>query len=162
MKVPPLPPIVIDTREQLPYEFTDLKTVRLALEEGDYSLVGSVRDCAVERKSREDAWGCVGGSRVRFRDCLSRLTKLKSPAIVIESNLDDFVKPPPRTRLSPAQVVGAYISWSEEFRIPIFFCPSRAYAERVTLRWLMAYWRHLHRGSGASGGGVASAGLMSR
>jgi len=39
MKLPP-PVIVIDTREQLPYEFQGWQTKRQGLQVGDYSLVG--------------------------------------------------------------------------------------------------------------------------
>lgn len=151
-RLPSLPAIVVDTREQRPYEFAGLQTKRACLPAGDYSLDGH-DSCAVERKSKNDAWGCVGQSRVRFINCLSRLAGLQSPAIVIECSLDDFCNPPSRTRLSAAQGVGAFISWSQEYRIPVFWCPNRAYAERVTLRWLQAYWRHLHRENAGSGGG---------
>ena len=145
MKIPPPPPIIIDTREQLPYEFLGIASVqRGTLATGDYSLSQHEQSVCVERKSKSDAWGCVGGGRQRFTACLARLGAIGSPAIVIEASLDEFARPPARTRLTAAQAVGAYISWSQEFRIPIFFCPSRAYAERVCLRWLLSYWRHLH------------------
>jgi len=144
MKLPPLPTIIIDTREQKPYEFSGQQTKRQGLQVGDYSLVGHESACVCERKSKEDAWGCVGGSRSRFRSCLQRLAGVTYPAIVIESDLRDFSVAPARSRLTAAHAVGSFISWSQEFRIPIFFCPNRAYAERVTLRWLLAYWRHLH------------------
>jgi DNA excision repair protein ERCC-4 len=137
-----LPPIIIDTREQLPYEFSGYKTKRAALETGDYVLEG-FPECAVERKGKTDAWGCVGGSRRRFEDCLQRLAELERPAIVIECSLDDFATPPSRTRLTAAQAVGSYISWSAQYRIPVFFCTNRAYAERVTLRFLAAFYKHM-------------------
>ena len=136
--------IVCDTREQKAYEFSGFRTVRKKLDCGDYAWLGHEGECVVERKEKSDAWACVGASRHRFVACLIRLAQVRSPAIVIEASLDDFCNPPSRTRLTPAQAVGAYISWSQEYRIPVFWCPSRAYAERVCLKWLLAFQRHLH------------------
>lgn len=129
----------------MPYEFQGYATESAGLKCGDYSLAGHEQSVAVERKSKEDAWGCVGGGRERFVRCLQRLASVESPAIIIEANLDDFVVPPPYTRLSSAQGVVAFLSWSQEFRIPVFFCPGRGYGERVTVQWLTAYWRHYSR-----------------
>ena len=41
VEIPPMPPIVIDTREQLPWSFEDLPTVREKLDAGDYSVRGA-------------------------------------------------------------------------------------------------------------------------
>ena len=137
------PPIVIDTREQLPYVFAGFRTERAKLDAGDYSLAGLQSRVSVERKSVGDAYGCVGGGRKRFVRHLQLLAQLASPAIVIEASLDVFAQGHPRTRITGAQAVVSFISWSEEYRIPVFWCPNREYAERVTLKWLAAYLRHL-------------------
>src|SRR3972149_5293554 len=145
---PPMPAILIDSNEKAhgyQYSFDGFPTQVANLETGDYSLDGFQDRCGVERKQKSDLWGCVGGGRRRFKDCLQRLGAMQSPAIVVGSSLDEFAVKPDRTCLTPAQAVGSVISWAEEYRIPIFFCPSRAYAERVTLRWLMAFWRHKMR-----------------
>lgn len=135
--------IVIDTREQLPYEFAGFETERAKLNAGDYSLAGFQSRVSVERKSLGDAFACVGGSRKRFVRHLQLLAVLDSPAIVIEASLDIFAQGHPRTRITGAQAVGSFISWSQEYRIPVFFCPDRAYAERVVIKWLAAYLRHV-------------------
>ena len=137
------PVIVIDTREQLPYTFDGMQTVRLKLDAGDYSLLGHQSHVAVERKSKADAYGCVGGGRKRFERALARLAEVSRPAIVIECSLMDFTVPPPRTRINAAQAVGSYIKWACIYRIPIFWCDDRAQSERVTVRFLLAYLKHL-------------------
>ena len=144
MKVPPLPTISVDTREQLPYEFSGYTTKRVKVDAGDYSLAGLHSRVSCERKSAADMYGCIGGGRERFLRHLLLLARIDRPAIVIEADLQEFAQGNPRTRITPAQAVGSVISWACEFRIPVFFCPNRAYAERVVLRWLQAYWRHLH------------------
>lgn len=137
-----IPPIVIDTREQLPYEFEGYESVRGTLGAGDYSLVGFEGRVGVERKSKPDAYGCVGSSRRRFVHCLERLSLLDRAAIVIEADLKDFAKPPKRTLVTPAMAVGSYVSWACQYQIPVFFCDNREYAERVVVRFLMAYLKH--------------------
>lgn len=140
------PPIIIDTRERKAYSFSGFSAYVASLHTGDYSLEGHTEKVCVERKSATDAYGCVGTNRKRFGDCLKRLGEIERPCIVVECSLQEFCNPPPRTRITPAQAVGSYISWSCQYRIPVFFCGSREYAERVTLRWLMAYWKHVVKG----------------
>jgi len=139
------PAICIDTREQLPFEFAGLPTIRKKLDTGDYSLIGIEDKCVVERKSKVDAWSVVGQGRKRFVACLERLAVMDRPAIVIECSLAQFAVPPARTRLDARMGVGSYISWSCQYRIPVFWCGSREFAERVTIRWLMAYMKHMRK-----------------
>jgi ERCC4-type nuclease len=139
--------LIVDTREQHPFQFKGLNMVRGTLKAGDYSLVGYTGKVAVERKSHEDAWGCVATGRERFERCLERLAALDRAAVVIECNLRQFAERPEYVRrVTPATAVGSYISWACQYRIPVFFCDSRAYAERVTVRFLVAYLKHLANG----------------
>lgn len=137
------PRIVIDSRERHPYEFIGFPTVVKKLDTGDYSLEGFEHRVVCERKEKSDGFSCVGSSRKRFVNCLQRLGDIERGCIVIESSLADFAIPPPYTRVSGAQAVGSFISWSCRHRIPVFWCGSRAAAERVTLRWLAAYLKHV-------------------
>jgi ERCC4-type nuclease len=136
------PAIIIDTREQDPWPFAGLPQRIATLATGDYSLAGFESRVAVERKSKEDAYGCVGAGRRRFTDCLGRLAQLDRAAVVIECSLAAFSIPPARTRIDARMAVGSYISWSCTYRIPVFWCENRDYAERVALRFLMAFVKH--------------------
>lgn len=73
---------------------------------------------------------------------MERLALLDRAAVVIETDLKDFAKPPPRTKVTPAMAVGSYVSWACKYRIPVFFCDNRDYAERVVVRFLAAYLKH--------------------
>ena len=137
-----LPCLLIDTREQTPFLFDGYETRVATLKTGDYSLEGFDDRVAVERKSKEDAYGCVGSGRKRFVACLERLAELDRAAIVIERSLVDFATPPPRTRVDQRMAIGSYISWSCKYRIPVFWCDSRLHAERVTVRFLAAYVKY--------------------
>lgn len=137
-----LPRIVIDTREQTPFPLVDYVTVVSGLRTGDYSLEGYEDHVAVERKSKSDAYGCVGGSRERFEGCLVRLSALDRACIVIECGLSDFAIPPIRTKVDARMAVGSYISWSVQYGLPVFWCDTREYAERVTVRFLAGWMKH--------------------
>jgi DNA excision repair protein ERCC-4 len=142
--------IVVDTREQMAFPLTGFDIVRKKLNAGDYSLEGYEDRVAVERKNPADAWACVGSGRARFVDCLERLAGLDRAAIVIECSLSEFaVKPPYVKRITPATAVGSYISWSCRYRIPVFWCDNRQYAERVAVRFLAAYLKHVVKANAA-------------
>jgi ERCC4-type nuclease len=143
MKELVLPRIAIDTREQARFMFDGYESYRTTLQTGDYSLEGLTDVLAVERKSHGDAWAMLTAERKRFERCLERLSALDRAAIVIESSLSDFCIPPPQVkRVNAATAVGSYISWSCKYRLPVFWCDSRRFAERVTIRFLAAYWKH--------------------
>ena len=141
-----LPTIIIDTREQLPYAFTGYTVQRATLPTGDYSLLGYEHRIAIERKSREDAYGVVGSGRKRFTACLERLAALDQACIVIECSLAQFATPPERTLIDARMAVGSFISWMVAYRVPVIWCDSRAYAERIVIRFLAAYLKHVSNG----------------
>jgi hypothetical protein len=78
--------IVVDSREQLPYEFTGMvgqgseslvvPTVVQGLASGDYSIAGMEDQVAVERKSLDDLYGSVTWGRDRFEREIERRNKL--------------------------------------------------------------------------------------
>lgn len=57
--------VIIDTREQLPYNFT-FESTRATLKTGDYSLAGLESVVSIERKSLDDFVGCITTGRDRF------------------------------------------------------------------------------------------------
>lgn len=144
MKELVLPRVAVDTREQLRYTFPNNESYRVTLPTGDYSLEGFIDKVAVERKNHADAWAMLTDSRARFERCLGRLAALDRAAIVIESSMADFCIPPPQIkRVNAATAMGSYISWSTKYRVPVFFAENRQWGERVTLRILAAYYKHV-------------------
>jgi len=136
---------VQDTREQNPYRFEGYPVERRGLKTGDYSLSGYESRVCIERKSLSDAYGVVGGGRGRFVRELKLLSQIASPAIIIEANLDEFSKGLSRSSITPAQAVGSFVSWAEEYRIPTWFVTNHAYGERLAILWLRSFWRHVVR-----------------
>lgn len=138
------PRMVIDTREQAPLDFgADVLTVRRKLDSGDYSLEGFERMVAVERKNWTDAWSSMSTGRARFERCIGRLAKLDRAAIVIECTLAGLCERPHQIqRTQASSVVGGLISYSAQYAIPVFFCGTREFAARVTLRYLASWFKH--------------------
>lgn len=138
-----LPVLIIDTREQEPFAFNGYPAIRGTLKSGDYSLQGFESMVAVERKSYADCWSSMSQGRARFGRCVERLAKLDRAAIVIECSLTELAVQPSRIqRTNAASVIGGLISYSAQHAIPVFFCDSRMFAERVTLRFLASWYKH--------------------
>lgn len=153
----PTLPIVIDTRERAPWRFDGFTTKRGTLETGDYSIEGFESRVAIERKSKADAWGCVGGGRKRFERCMERLGGLESALVIIESSLDAYCIMPPQVaaakragkpHVEPSTAVGSYVSWMCRYRVPVVWVPDRNHAERIAIRFLGAYLKYRVREGG--------------
>lgn len=132
--------IVIDSREQKPYEFLGA-TVK-ALPSGDYSVAGMENRVAVERKTLADAFGSLGRCRARFEREMERLSKLDFAAVVIEATLEEFLRGGPYSQMNPKAAVNSLIAWSVRFRIPVFFAGGRRYARSLTYRLLEKFWKY--------------------
>jgi len=134
------PVIIIDTREQLPYEFPG--AVVRTLPTGDYSLVGLQDRVAIERKTKADAYGSLGQGRARFRREVERLAELDYAAIVIEATLPGFLCRPPHSKMNPRSAIGSLLGWSVRYRVPVFFAGDREHGQALTHKLLLMYARY--------------------
>jgi ERCC4-type nuclease len=133
-------PIVIDAREQRPYRYRGAVVARL--ETGDYSVLGAEGRAAVERKSKQDAYKCLGQERARFEREMERLARLEFGAVVVEASLRDFLCAPAFTCMSPRAAVRTLLSWCVKYRVPVVFASDRRHARAATLCLLRAFWRY--------------------
>ena len=150
-KIPPMPRIVVDTREQQPYGFENItikgkevrtyEIIRKALKSGDYSLEGLEQLISIERKSKEDAYNSLGCGRARLREEMQRLLSCRFSAIVIECSLKSFLSPPPYSQLNPKSAINTLNSWAIQYRVHVHFCGSRKSAMAMTLSYLRHFWR---------------------
>lgn len=156
--------VVIDSREQLPYEFsgmTDAKTsdalvvpvTSKGLPSGDYSLDGYESAIAIERKSLEDLYGSVTHGRERFEREIGRLNEgYKFAAVVIEASHDEILHPEKydpawSNRTKPASVEGTVVAWSIRYpRVHWWPCGSRGGAEERVFRVLKRFWEEMGKG----------------
>ncbi len=129
--------LVIDTREQLPYAFSDrVDTVRAALPAGDYSVEGLERLVAVERKSLDDFVSSVIHERARFRRELEKLQSYRAACIVVEADFADILYHSYYSKAHPAAVAGAALAIIIDYQIPVFLCSDREGACRFTEGYL--------------------------
>lgn len=139
--------VIVDSREQKPYRFERMAVA--ALPTGDYSIQGLEGEVAIERKSRQDAYASLGSGRARFKRELERLSRLNYAAIVVESSLPEFLRPPPFTRMNPKAAVNSLIAWSVKYRVCVFFAGDRVHAQALTRRLLEKYWKYAREAADA-------------
>jgi len=147
-------PVLIDNAEQLPYDFAGLRcdasdgggellipTQVANLEWGDYSLLGMEKECAVERKSHEDAVRTISQGRERFKRELAALSSgYKFAAVVVETDLLTLATvKPPFSEADPRNTYRTVMSWTVRYRVPWLFCGGRRLAEITTFRLLEKY-----------------------
>lgn len=137
------PVILIDTREQAPFPFSEnVDTERVALDAGDYSVRGLTATVAIERKSLDDLVGSITSGRERFMACCSRGSKLDFFCIVVEAALSDVIAGRYVSKTKPQSVVGSMLAIHVDFGIPTIWAGSRSNAANITERLLTRLWRN--------------------
>ena len=149
-------PIIVDTREQSPFEFAGItadskqgyrpiivEVVRGCLGSGDYSLQGMEQRIAIERKGLEDLFGTLGRGRGRFQRELIRLSEYDFAAVVVEADWNAIITAPPEhSKLSPKTIFRSCIAWQIRYpQIHWWLCPGRRFAELATFRILERFWK---------------------
>lgn len=141
--------IVCDSREQAPFTFAGFPAVVEveALQAGDYSVRGFENRIAIERKTLDDLLNSISTERDRFSRELQRLKACDAACVVVESPASALRSGRYRSRMDPASAWQSVIALSMRFRVPFWFCDSRADAEAVTFNFLRHYardrWREL-------------------
>lgn len=141
--------IIRDTREQDGFEFAGFPCTVTAgtLQSGDYALRGFERRVAIERKTLDDLLNSISTERDRFSRELQRLKAYDAACVVVESPAAALRSGRYRSRMDPASAWQSVIALSMRFRLPFWFCDSRADAEAVTFNFLRHYardrWREL-------------------
>ena len=138
---PPKPVIVIDSREQREWQFSDaVETVRGTLHTGDYSLQGHESTVTLERKSLADLVGSVIQDRERFSRELERMASFAFRAVLIESDLSAVRDHLYLSKAHPSAVFGSVCCLHADYNVPFIWCHDRPIAARVAERLL----RRLH------------------
>jgi len=137
------PIIVVDTKEQIPYEFHSGRVTveRRALPAGDYSLAGLELNVAVERKSLDDFVHTIIRERDRFRNELKILQTYSYACVVVEANLDDLFTSDYRSGAHPNSVFGAAMSIIIDYGVPVYFCSNRQMARHFVEEYLLRCFR---------------------
>lgn len=134
--------IIIDTREQTPWEFGYHDTAKQKLDTGDYSMVGFENIVAVERKKSVSELA-TNLSESRFEDVLDRLSSIKHPYMIFEFDIDDVYAFPvgsdipkrmwDKLRISGNYIIKRLIEIQLKYNIQVIFCGDASNAERFTV-----------------------------
>jgi ERCC4-type nuclease len=131
--------IIVDTREQIPWEFGFHDTAKQKLDTGDYSILGFENILAIERKKSVSELA-TNLSENRFKDVLERLSKIKHPYMIFEFSLDEIYNFPvgsdipkrlwDKLKISGNYIVKRLIEIQLQYNIQVVFCDDASNAER--------------------------------
>ena len=152
----PKPVVLVDTREQHPYELAGRHPSWIAaqrtatLKTGDYSIEGMESLIALERKSMVDAIQSTMVRREVFIRSCERLATFRWKAIIIEATYEEMKSyyhaqdEDLLTAAHPNAVCGSYDAIEAKFGIPIIYTSrSRILATERAASWLskhFTYW----------------------
>lgn len=131
--------IVIDSREQLPYEFNN--SIVAPLETGDYSILGMEKKITIERKSKQDAYYTIGKGRSRFCRELERMKFYDFKMIVIECSMGNFLIQPKYGGLHPNSAINSLLAWCIRYGVHVIWADNRILARGLVYRILEKYWK---------------------
>lgn len=134
--------IIVDTREQKPWNFQHQATANHKLDTGDYSIEGLQHLLAIERK-RNVAEIANNITEKRFKDVIDRLSKIKYSFLLLEFDLEDVMRYPigsdipkrlwDKIRISPAFILKHLTDLQIDHNIKILFCGNSSNAEKMAL-----------------------------
>lgn len=136
--------VIIDTREQTPYQFTRYPDVIVepgTLTTGDYSLSGLEDRIALERKSLSDLTGTLTSGRERFQRECERGRGLDYFALVIEAAMEDVRTHNYRSQMTPQSLLQTLAAYSVRYGMHIHWCGNRAGGEYMVYSLLSKYLR---------------------
>lgn len=147
--------VAVDTREGAPWGFRGLRadakddnqpiivrTERMTLQTGDYSIKGHEDQIAIERKEKGDAFHCMGKDRERFEKQVQRLSLLPHGYVIIEADWMSIWAGHQNSQLKPKVIHRTIISWQMRYpSVRWWLCPTRGFSEATAYRILESYWR---------------------
>jgi DNA excision repair protein ERCC-4 len=134
--------VIIDSREQKPYEWPDIAPVRRKLDTGDYSLSGFENVVAIERKELSDFVACCTFERERFERELERMKEYRVKIVIIEASFEEIHRGDYRSFCGPSCVEGSIISWILDYGVSFMLLGNRLLASDFVKRTLIKFYEH--------------------
>jgi ERCC4-type nuclease len=128
--------IIIDSREQAPFDLSPMRAERGTLATGDYTVRGLEELVAVERKELGDLIGCLCSGRERFTRELQRMKAYPARVVVVEASWADLASGNYRSQMEPEAATNTIASWTGRFCVPFMFCGDRRNAQIFAARFL--------------------------
>ena len=132
--------VVIDTREQTPWNLEPLQVGRGTLPTGDYALLDFPEAISIERKELSDFIGVVGHGRERFERELMRLKAYDASMVIVEASWQDLEAGRWRSKIKPNVVLQSIASWVSQGH-NIILAGDREMGERIARSALFFAYR---------------------
>ena len=137
----PLPVVVVDTREQIPFSFRRFKgwfggVEMRALPLGDYSVAGMEDSCVVERKDLSDLVCSFTENRTVFVKRLRRMSELPYSLLVITAPLSQVKSAYSYGRGDPNRVTQSLIAVLAGLRLPFICTETHELGEEIVASYL--------------------------
>jgi ERCC4-type nuclease len=129
--------IIIDTREQTPYELVEAKKSKLKT--GDYTVDGFEDVMAVERKSYSDLYKCLTSDLGRFKKQLKRLGKMRHSALLVDSTVSSLLLGSVWCNLPGDVALRRLLRLSVKYGVPVMFVDDNG--KLVTRNLLYEWWQ---------------------
>lgn len=132
--------IIIDTREQQPWTFSEYATAHKKLDTGDYSVDGLQHLLCIERKKSISEFA-NNITESRFKDVVMRMSQLKYSFLLLEFDLEDVLIYPigstvpkkmwDKIKISPAFLIKHLLELEINHNIKVIFCGDSSNAEKM-------------------------------
>ncbi len=143
----PKPVLLVDTREQNPFDFSRFGgwyagIEKRALKLGDYSVAGLEDACVVERKDLPDLIHSLTANRPVFINRLRLMRRYPHRLLVITSTLSQVKSSYPQTHVSPNRVTQSLIAILAGLQVPFLCTETHELGEEIVASYL--YQVHLY------------------
>lgn len=132
--------IVVDTREQNPWNLEPLQAKKGTLPTGDYGLLDFPEAISIERKELSDFISVIGHGRERFERELMRLKAYDASMVIVEASWQDMEAGNWRSKIKPNVVLQSIASWVSQGHC-IILAGDREMAERIARSALFFAYR---------------------
>jgi ERCC4-type nuclease len=143
----PRPVVVVDTREQNPFDFSRFQgwfsgVERRALRLGDYSVAGMEDICVVERKDLPDLVRSFTVERQVFVARLRRMSSFPHRLLVVTAALSQVKSPYPYSAAKPNQIMQSLVAVLTGLQVPFLCTETHELGEELLASYL--YQVHLY------------------
>jgi ERCC4-type nuclease len=143
----PRPVILVDTREQSPFDFSRFEgwfagIEKKSLKVGDYSVAGLEDVCVVERKDLPDLIHSLTAERSVFVNRLRRMSRYPHRLLVITAALGQVKSPDPHRGTNPNRITQSLIAVLAGLQVPFLCTETHELGEELVASYL--YQVHLY------------------
>jgi ERCC4-type nuclease len=143
----PRPVILVDTREQNPFDFSRFEGWFAGIEKkplklGDYAVAGLEDICVVERKDLSDLVHSLTAERAVFVNRLRLMVRYPHRLLVITAPISQVKSPYPHAGVSPNRITQSLIAVLAGLQVPFLCTETHELGEEIVASYL--YQVHLY------------------